>query len=257
MYNCKMESAKIIVFDLDQTLTESKMPLDEEMSGLLSRLLKKKKVAIISGAGFFQFENQFLKYLHSDLALLPNLYLLPTSGAALYEYKDKWTCVYRNNLTDIDKKKIFDAFEVTFLETGFKKEPTIYGVLIEDRDSAITFSGLGSLAPFEIKSKWDPDHAKRDILVASLRKKLPGFSVKIGGTSSIDVTGIGIDKAYGVMELINRLGYNKNDIFYIGDALFPGGNDSSIIPLGIGYDWVKAGVKDTKKFLRDFLSKNI
>lgn len=223
VYNEPMESAKIIVFDLDQTLTESKRPLDEEMSGLLCQLLilKIKKVAVISGAGFLQFENQFLKYLHCDSALFQNLYLLPTSGAALYEYKDTWTCIYRNDLSDSDKKKILGAFEEAFNETGFKKESAIYGVLFEDRGSAITFSGLGSLAPFELKDKWDPDRAKRDILVNSLSKKIPNFSIKIGGNTSIDVTGNGIDKAYGVMELANRLGYTKDDLFYVGDALFP------------------------------------
>ena len=50
---------KLFIFDLDSTLAESKAPLSQSMADTLSRLLAVKKVAVISGGKFFQFEKQF------------------------------------------------------------------------------------------------------------------------------------------------------------------------------------------------------
>lgn len=52
---------KLIVFDLDGTLAESKSPLDAEMAKLLGALLGVVKVAVISGGNWPQFENNCLQ----------------------------------------------------------------------------------------------------------------------------------------------------------------------------------------------------
>ena len=54
---------------------------------------------------------------------------------------------------------------------------------------------------------------------------IPGFSIQLGGTTSIDVTRPGIDKAYGIRKLHEILGIAIDDMIFVGDALFPGGND--------------------------------
>ena len=54
---------------------------------------------------------------------------------------------------------------------------------------------------------------------------IPEFSVRLGGTTSIDVTKSGIDKGYGIRKLRDTLGIAIEDMIFIGDALFPGGND--------------------------------
>jgi HAD superfamily hydrolase (TIGR01484 family) len=62
---------------------------------------------------------------------------------------------------------------------------------------------------------------------------LPEFEVRIGGTTSIDVTKKGIDKAFGVLRIIERLHIDKEDVVFVGDALFEGGNDYAVKSLGI------------------------
>ncbi len=57
---------KLIVFDLDGTLAESKSPLDTEMLSLLHELLRNVKVAVISGGDWVQFEKQLLSNLPND-----------------------------------------------------------------------------------------------------------------------------------------------------------------------------------------------
>lgn len=80
---------KLIVFDLDGTLAESKSSLDNEMSALLHDLLGTVKAAVISGGGWPQFEKQLLTNLPHD-ECLKNLSLLPTCGTKFYQYTEDW-----------------------------------------------------------------------------------------------------------------------------------------------------------------------
>jgi phosphomannomutase len=54
---------------------------------------------------------------------------------------------------------------------------------------------------------------------------LPDFSVTLGGSTSVDITKPGIDKAYGVRKLRDVLQVTIAQMLFVGDALFPGGND--------------------------------
>jgi len=99
------------------------------------------------------------------------------------------------------------------------------GEVIEDRGSQITFSALGQQAPLSEKEKLDPDFTKRKKIKALLDTFIPTFSVRLGGATSIDVTKPGIYKAYGIGKLRDTLGIAIQEMIFIGDALFPGGND--------------------------------
>jgi phosphomannomutase len=52
---------KLVVFDLDGTLAESKSAIDAEMAKLLDSLLDLVKVSVISGGAWLQFEKQVLR----------------------------------------------------------------------------------------------------------------------------------------------------------------------------------------------------
>ncbi|MCR4298646.1 MAG: HAD-IIB family hydrolase, partial [Gallionella sp.] len=195
---------KLIIFDLDGTLAESKSPLDAEMATLLSALLGIVKVAVISGGNWPQFEKQLLSSLPHD-ARLKNLSLLPTCGTKFYQYAGEWRKIYSEDFTKDEKKKITSSLKQATELLDFKSYET-WGEQIEDRGSQITFSALGQQAPIEQKQKWDPDFTKRKKMKALLDQLIPGFSVRLGGTTSVDVTKPGIDKAYGIRKLRDTLG---------------------------------------------------
>ena len=214
---------KLIVFDLDGTLAPSKSPIDAEMSGLLNSLLTVVKVSVISGGDWSQFEKQVLVNLNHD-ERLKNLTLLPTCGTKFYNYDSKWELRYSEDFTAAEKKKIMDSLKKA-TETPELKPAQTWGELIQDRGSQITFSGLGQLAPLEAKKKWDPDFAKRKKIKDLLDNLIPEFSVRLGGQTSIDITKHGIDKAYGIRKLRDVLGVQISEMIFVGDAIFPGGND--------------------------------
>jgi phosphomannomutase len=214
---------RLIVYDLDGTLAESKASLDAEMAALLHDLLGVIKVAVISGGDWPQFEKQLLPNLPHD-ERLANLSILPTCGTKFFQYSGNWKKLYEEDFTADEKKRILGSLEKALGVAGFKVEK-VWGEVIEDRGSQITFSALGQQAPLEEKIKWDPDFTKRKKIKAILDTLIPEFSVRMGGATSIDITKPGIDKAYGIRKLRDLLGISLKEMIYIGDALFVGGND--------------------------------
>ena len=214
---------KLIAFDLDGTLAESKAAIDTEMAGRLQALLTVAKVAIISGGDWPQFEKQVLAHLPKK-SKLKNLSILPTCGTKFYQYGKKWKELYAENFTDDEKKKIISCLEDAVDQSGFKAKKT-WGETIEDRGSQVTYSALGQEAPLNEKTKWDPDFKKRDQIKKLLDKTIPEFAVNLGGATSVDITKHGIDKKYGMNKLKEVLGIKIKEMIFIGDALFPGGND--------------------------------
>ena len=222
---------KLIVFDLDGTLAASKSPLDLEMASLLHDLLDVVEVSIISGGAWLQFERQVLSRLPQD-TLLAKLSILPTCGTQFFQYKGSWIKLYAEDFTSDERHKIIDGLGKAVATAGFKVEK-VWGETIEDRGSQITYSALGQQAPLDEKIKWDADFAKRKKIKKVLDALIPEFSVRLGGATSIDVTKHGIDKAYGIKKLRDTLGISLQEMIYIGDALFVGGNDYPAEQVGV------------------------
>ncbi len=246
-------SKKIFVFDLDDTLADSKQPLSEEMSDLLEELISKGYlIAVTSGGSFEQFNLQFI----ASLGFLPShyesLFLLPTSGASLYKYNiGKWIKVYSYDLNGEEKNRIISTLEKAVKDAGFWIEDGA-GALIEDRGTQISYSGLGQNALLKDKRVWDPNQEKRKIIIESLKNELSDFDIKMGGMTTIDITKKGINKALGINELSKLLSIPISDMVFIGDALYPGGNDASAKASGIECIAV-TGVEDTKNLIKGFL----
>ena len=123
-----------------------------------------------------------------------------------------------------------DGLEATRLGL-WEAEP--WGEILEDRGSQITFSALGQQAPREAKHTWDPDGAKRAALRDAVAARLPGLEVRSGGSTSIDVTRAGIDKAFGIRALTERTGIPLSEMLFYGDRLDEGGNDYPVRAIGV------------------------
>lgn len=214
---------KLIIFDLDGTLAKSKSPIDQEMAELLKSLLEVAEVSIISGGDWPQFEKQVLDHLPKN-SLFQKLSILPTCGTKFYQFKDDWKELYEENFTVQEKNQILESLNEAIKNSKLEIKKT-WGEQIEDRGSQITFSALGQEAPLAEKKGWDDDFAKRKKIVEPLKKSLKDFSIGMGGTTSIDITKPGIDKAYGINKLKEILNIEIPEMLFVGDALFEGGND--------------------------------
>jgi len=256
--NKELQEKRLIIFDIDGTLTPSKAPADKEMINLLLRLLEERSVAIIGGGKYSLFKEQLIEQLPSQDKRLEKLYLFPTCSTAFYRFNGEWKEVYSHRLSEEEKEKIKKAFEETFQEVKYQHPEKTYGLVIEDRETQVTFSALGqevvAMAGEEqgvaLKQKWfDNYDGLRQQMREILQKKLPDFEVRAGGLTSIDVTRKGIDKAYGVRQISEHLGVKIEDMLFVGDAIFPGGNDYAALDTGIDYFKVK-NPSDTKELIR-------
>lgn len=243
---------KAIVCDLDGTLAPSKSSLQPDMVDMIVRILDKYKMAVITGGSYEQFKKQFISKL-PNINTLNNLYLFPTNGSSCYIYKDNigFDRLYSEELTQLEKDEIFNALNKVISESGLDLSNP-FGEIIEDRGSQISFSGRGQLAPLDIKSKWDPDQAKRKILVSELVKIIPNFEIRIGGSTTIDITRKGINKAYAIGKILEIMNLSKEELVFIGDALYEGGNDSTVIETGVECKSVN-GPEDTINILNSML----
>lgn len=233
---------KLIAFDLDGTLADSKSPVTDRMVEDLNSLLDKFQVCVISGGKFEQFQKQLLSNLRADPLKLERLHLMPTCGTRYYKYdvpSEKWEKIYSEDFTESEKRKIIQALNKGFDDLGYREAKT-YGECIEDRGSQVTFSVLGQdivdalgKKGVELKEAWDPGNKKKLELRDYIAPLIPEFEVRVGGVTSIDVTKQGIDKAYGMQKLIEMLDLSKEDILFIGDRLQEGGNDYPVKAMGI------------------------
>ena len=231
---------KLIAFDLDNTLAASKSPITDRMSELLGQLLDKYQVCVMSGGKFEQFEQQLLNYLKIDKQKLSKLHIMPTCGTRYYQYKShKWQKVYSEDLSQPQKQKIIKALQKGARDLDLEEKKT-YGEVIEDRGSQVSWSALGQdiveqlgEEGIRLKEEWDPDASKKTKLRDYVADLIPEFEVRVGGTTTIDVTKPGIDKAYGMKKLLDMLSISKTQVFFIGDRLEEGGNDYPVKAMGI------------------------
>ena len=224
---------RAVVFDLDDTLAASKSTMDPAMSEALARLLERVEVCIISGGRFEQFEAQALDGFSASDEAMNRLHLMPTCGTRYYLWEGGgWSLQYAEDLTDDEKARSIAALEAGARELGLWA-PGQWGDIIEDRGSQITFSALGQQAPVAAKMAWDPDGSKKRMLGDYVTQHVPDLEVRGGGSTSIDITRKGIDKAYGVTRLLDRLGATADQLLFIGDRLDEAGNDYPVFAMGV------------------------
>jgi phosphomannomutase len=246
---------RLIAFDLDDTLAPSKSPLDPRMATLFAQLLERVEVCIISGGQFAQFKMQVIDML-PDLpeAVLARLHLMPTCGTQYYRYEAGWTQIYAQNLSENEKSQALVAVEQTARQLGFWESKT-WGPILEDRGSQITFSALGQAAPVTAKTAWDPSGDKKNALREAVQALLPDLEVRSGGSTSVDITRRGIDKAYGITKLASFTKISFDEMLFVGDRLDPEGNDYPVISLGVETKAVKDWL-DTADFLESWLASD-
>ena len=147
---------------------------------------------------------------------------LPARGSS--SWNGQWTEQYSEDLSD--KEQTSHGFAQHGPQgRGYEKPARSYGAIIEDRGSQITFSALGQEAPLAEKEGWDPDRTEAPEDRGRPQSQAPCFDIRIGGTTSVDITRRGVNKAYGIHKLEERLKIPIDKIVFVGDELMYGGND--------------------------------
>jgi HAD superfamily hydrolase (TIGR01484 family) len=249
-----MTSPALVAFDLDDTLAPSKGAIDPRIAALLLALLDKVEVAIISGGNETQFRSQVIAQLGDiDEGSASRLHLLPTCGTRYLRHDGTdFAPLYAHDLTPAQTAGALTALREEAERRGlWETEP--WGEIHEDRGSQITFSALGQKAPRDAKHAWDPDGAKREALRDAVAARLPDLEVRSGGSTSIDITLAGIDKAFGMRQLAEHTSIPLTSMLFYGDRLDEGGNDYPVLAIGVPSVAVE-GWEDTADKLDELLT---
>ncbi|MFC7924952.1 HAD-IIB family hydrolase [Microbacterium laevaniformans] len=248
-----MTTPRLIAFDLDDTLAPSKSAIDPRIGELLLELATRVEVAIISGGQLQQFQSQVVERLPAaDAATLDRFHLMPTCGTQYYRLEEGGVrTVYAHALTDDEKSRALAAVEEEARRLGlWEAEP--WGDILEDRGSQITFSALGQTAPLEAKMAWDPTGEKKNALRDAVAARIPDLEVRSGGSTSVDITHRGIDKAYGMRKLAEVTGISLDDMLFVGDRLDEHGNDYPVLAMGVTCQAVE-GWEHTSAYLTELI----
>lgn len=248
-----MPTPRLVAFDLDDTLAPSKSAIDPRIGDLLVALAERVEVAIISGGQLAQFTAQVVDRLpEASDEVRSRLHLLPTCGTQYYRLTPAGVdTVYARTLTADQKSRALTAVEEEARRLGLWESGT-WGEILEDRGSQITFSALGQTAPVDAKMAWDPSGAKKSALRDAVAARVPDLEVRSGGSTSVDITERGIDKAYGMRQLAEQTGISLDDMLFVGDRLDEAGNDYPVLAMGVACQAVE-GWPETAAFLDELI----
>lgn len=237
-----------LVFDIDNTLTPPRQPLDREMADALRSL--ETPFALAAGSDLDIVQGQFFDplarfgYRGSFVAFLCNgatEYRCTCDGTAKVELVREFR--FRDHLGPEAFARLIGILEEV-LETPAFRLPSsvpVVGEHIIDRGSMINFAPAGrprganlsgdARASRDAFVALDGREGYRAKLLAHLKERFREFAaldlvVTLGGQTSFDIVVKGNDKSAAVRKLIEA---GKTDIIYFGDALFDGGNDGAVL----------------------------
>ena len=217
---------KLVVFDLDGTLTQHKVKLEPENRAVLDELGKKYKLLMAGAGECFRIFNQMNGY---------PIDIIGCYGMQLGEYDDK------SGTLVIKYTKSFpcDRESVERRAALFREK---YGFTDYAGDSVqyyptggITLALLGTDAKLPEKLAFDPTRVRRRAVYRDVCEMFPDFTVFIGGTSSFDMAPAPYDKYYALDKYCAEHGYSHDEVVFFGDDYGEGGNDSPVFNSDIAF----------------------
>ncbi len=215
---------KHLFFDLDTTLTPSRAPMLEAHRPLFLRMCERYDVIVVTGGGEGQIHKQLPIDAHDRYYMLSQQgnHAVHKDGRLLWHEK-----------VSPEQEAVGRAFAMKLVAEE-NPEALTRDDIFENRGSILAGSVIGFNAPHEIKYAYDPDQSKRRAIlerhpadIAALAAA--GLEVMPGGTTTFDYILSGRHKGFNIARLLSQEGWEKDDCIYLGDALFPGGNDETVI----------------------------
>lgn len=243
---------KIIVFDLDDTLTRSVQKADEEMIWLFEKLSCKYMVSVLTWWDFTQICKQIINHLNKDNSNFNDIFLFPANWTRMMSFEDwKFLIKYSENFTKQEVELVEIILNKTIEKLNLKPEKQYWDLII-NKWWQITYSSLWKDVPLDIKEAWDPDSKKRLKIIDYIKNDLKDFDVLAAGRTSIDIIRKWRNKSYGIKKIISEIWVKKEEILFIWDMLMPGWNDYPVLEFWVNCKSVK-NPEDTKIIINELI----
>ncbi|KAM5535547.1 hypothetical protein V8D89_003516 [Ganoderma adspersum] len=240
---------KLVLFDVDGTLTPARQSVSPEMVATLRALRKKLAIGVVGGSDFVKVSEQLtvsgskvtdefdFTFAENGLTAYKLGNQLPSQSFIKYIGEDRYKTLANfilHYLADIDL-------------------PIKRGTFIEFRNGMVNVSPIGRNATVQERNDfeaYDKQHGIRAAFVNALKEKFPdyGLTYSIGGQISFDVFPNGWDKTFCLQHVADE---QFEEIHFFGDKTYKGGNDYEIYsdPRTIGHS-VKSPA-DTMQILKE------
>ncbi|TFK51662.1 eukaryotic phosphomannomutase [Heliocybe sulcata] len=238
---------KLILFDVDETLTPARRLVSPEMVQLLRTLRKKAAIGFVGGSDLVKISGQLSvpgEFNDFDFAFAENGLTAYRLGVALPSQS------FIKFVGEERYKKLanFILHYIADLDIPIKR-----GTFIEFRNGMINVSPIGRNATIEERlqfNAYDNIHHVREAFVKVLREKFGdyGLNFAIGGQISFDIFPNGWDKTYCLRHVESD---QFDEIHFFGDKTHQGGNDYEIFtdPRVVGHS--VASPTDTIRLLKE------
>ncbi|MBQ0126000.1 MAG: phosphomannomutase, partial [Clostridiales bacterium] len=210
---------KLVAFDLDGTLTQHKVPLEETNRAFLEALGKKYKLLMAGAGECSRIFNQMGKFPIDILGSYGMQYGEYNEKTGELDIKFSKSVPCDRDSVNTRAKIIRERFGLTeFAGDSVQFFPT----------GGITLAILGTAAKLPEKLAYDPDRKKRRAMLGDVREMFPDFTVFVGGTSSFDMAPAPYNKYYALDKYCAEHGYAHDEVVFVGDDYGEGGNDSPV-----------------------------
>ena len=239
---------KIFIFDVDGTLTPSRLKMTKEFKKFFSKWSNKNKFYLVTGSDlpklqeqmdFMDIESEGIFTCCGNQFWKPDPSIPNTSAELIYENK-------------FELPKHLEMFLSIVLNQS--PYPHRYGNHIEDRGSMVNFSIVGRDCNQEQREEffeWDIENNERGRIANIIKRQAKGIDAVIGGQISIDIYPEGNDKS----QVLKHIEYDE--CIFIGDRTEQGGNDYPLAKLMEETDncsyYQTEGPEQTQKILESLI----
>ncbi|KAI0705146.1 eukaryotic phosphomannomutase [Cytidiella melzeri] len=245
-------SKKLVLFDVDGTLTLARQGASLEMLELLRALRKKLVIGVVGGSDYVKVSEQLS--VHGANALEEFDYFFAENGLTAYKLGNPLPSQSFIKFLGEERYKPLANFILHYIAD--LDIPIKRGTFIEFRNGMINVSPIGRNATIAERlefQEYDKKTAIRAAFVKALQEKFPdyGLTFSIGGQISFDVFPNGWDKTYCLRHVEDE---HFEEIHFFGDKTYKGGNDYEIFadPRTVGH--AVTCPDDTMKALRELFS---
>lgn len=236
---------KVVLFDMDGTLTEPRQKMDINMEQSLKEIQDAGfEIGIITGSDMNYIRQQCSGLFDLSLVDTSKIHFLPCNGT---KYILNGEMIYEQDMRDYMGEKLWRRLMIIASslqhQLVLQNDFPLTGHFFNYRGSMLNWCPIGRNANLEDREVWnkiDENNKIRRPILNTLKKHIKQdinhygdlaaadveLDVKYGGDTSFDIFPIGWDKTY-VLEKTDVFS-DYDEIYFIGDRCEPNGNDYEI-----------------------------
>ncbi|KAI0629165.1 eukaryotic phosphomannomutase [Trametes polyzona] len=230
-------SKKLVLFDVDGTLTPARQLVTPEVLETIRALRKKVVVGVVGGSDFVKIAEQFAVPGSKETVIDLFDYTFGENGLTAYKLGKPLATESFIKFVGEERYKPLVNFILHYIAD--LDIPIKRGTFVEFRNGMINVSPIGRNATIQERKEfeqYDKQHGVRAAFIKVLQEKFAdyGLTFSIGGQISFDVYPNGWDKTFCLRHVADE---KFEEIHFFGDKTYKGGNDYELFidPRVIGH----------------------